>query len=431
MGFQVGSKPQERRRVVITGYGAITPVGLTVDEFWASLVDGRSGISDIEGFDASDLPVRIGAEVKEFDPGVYMPHKVSRRIDVSTQYGLAAAMQAVQQAKLEVDEELAPRVGVYVGSSAGPATMNYDTTIKLHERGARAVSPFFFATSGSESSAGEIALWLGACGPSASLTTACASGATSIGEAMRLIQFGVADVMVAGGTEAPVTRLNIAAAAACRALSRRNDDPARACRPFDKDRDGFVMGAGAGVLVLEEAEHARARGARILAELVGYGATTDAYHLTAPHPEGLGTKRAMRIALESGGLRPEDVDYVNAHGTSTELNDRSEVAALRDVLGERALQIPISSTKSMTGHLISGTGAVELIASVQAINHGVVPPTLNCEVPEDDQLNFVPSVAQQWDTDVVMSNSFGFGGHNAVLIVRRWEQEGSSATHAA
>ncbi|WP_030750751.1 beta-ketoacyl-ACP synthase II [Streptomyces sp. NRRL F-5135] len=431
MGFQVGSEPQDRRKVVITGYGAITPVGLTVDDFWASLVNGRSGISDIKGFDASDLPVRIGAEVKEFDPGVYMPHKVSRRIDVSTQYGVAAAMQAVQQAKLEVDEELAPRVGVYVGSSAGPATMNYDTTVKLHERGARAVSPFFFATSGSEATAGEIALWLGACGPSASLTTACASGATSIGEAMRLIQFGVADVMVAGGTEAPVTRLNIAAAAACRALSRRNDAPGRACRPFDKDRDGFVMGAGAGVLVLEEAEHARRRGATVLAELVGYGATTDAYHLTAPHPEGLGTKRAMRIALESAGLRPEDVDYVNAHGTSTELNDTTEIAALRDVLGDRALQIPVSSTKSMTGHLISGTGAVELIASVKAIQDSVVPPTLNCEVPEDDQLNFVPDVAQKWDTDVAMSNSFGFGGHNAVLIVRRWEQEGSSAADEA
>jgi 3-oxoacyl-[acyl-carrier-protein] synthase II len=356
-----------------------------------------------------------------------MPHKVARRIDPSAQYGLAAAMQAVHDARLEVDDELAPRVGVYVGCSVGAAQTTYDTTLKLEERGARAVSPFFFATSGGESVTDEIALWLGACGPSASLATACASGATCIGEAMRLIRYGVTDVMIAGGAEAPVTRLNIAAAAACRALSRRNDDPVLACRPFDKGRDGFVMGAGAGIVVLEEAEHARRRGARILAELVGYGATTDAYHLTAPHPEGLGTKRAMRMALDSAGLAPADVDYVNAHGTSTELNDRTEIAATREVLGAHATRIPISSTKSMTGHLISGAGAIELVASVQAIRTGVVPPTLNCEDPEDGELNFVPNVAQEWNTNVAMSNSFGFGGHNAVLIVRRWEETANAA----
>jgi len=410
-------------RVVITGCGAITPIGRTVDTFWDSLVNGRSGISTISGWDASDLPVRIGAEVQDFDPAEYMPHKVSRRIDPSVQYGLAAAMQAVRDAKLDVDEELAPRVGVYIGSSAGPAEMNYDTTIKLHERGVRTVSPFFFATSGSESAAGEVALWLGACGPSASITTACASGATCIGEASRLIRFGIADVMVAGGTEASVTRLNIAAAAACKALSTRNDEPERACRPFDRGRDGFVMGAGAGIVVLEEAEHARRRGAPVLAELAGYGATTDAYHLTAPHPEGLGTKRAIRMALESAGIGPRDVDYVNAHGTSTPLNDKTEVASIRDVLGEHALRIPISSTKSMTGHLISGTGAIELIACVQVIRSGVVPPTLNCDDPEDPELNFVPGAAQDWSTDVAMSNSFGFGGHNAVLVARRYRED--------
>ena len=414
-------RTQELRRVVITGTGAITPVGLTVEDTWQSLITGTSGIGMIEGFDASELPVRIGAEVKDFDPGTYMPRKISRRLDASSQYGLAAAMQAVHQAKLSVDDELAPRVGVYVGSSAGPADMNYDVTLKLHERGARAVPPYFFATSGSESAAGEIAMWLGACGPSSSITTACATGATCIGDAMRLIRFGVTDVMVAGGTESPVTPLNIAAAAACRALTR-NEDPDTACRPFDRARDGFVMGAGAGVVVLEEAEHAVRRGAPILAELVGYGSTTDAYHLTAPHPEALGVKRAMRIALESGDLQPEDIDYVNAHGTSTELNDRSEVQALRGVLGERVRDVPISSTKSMTGHLISGTGGVELIASVRAIREGIVPPTLNCDDPEESDLNFVTDGAQHRDVTTVMSNSFGFGGHNAVLIARKWEE---------
>lgn len=415
------------RRVVVTGTGVITPVGNTVDSFWKSLVDGRSGISAIETWDASDLPVHIGAEVKDFSPADYMPHKVSRRMDASAQYGLAAAMQAVREAKLEMDDDLSARTGVYLGSSAGAAQLTYDTTVKLHERGARAVSPFFFATSGSESAAGEVAMWLGARGPSSSLSTACASGATCIGEAARLIQFGVADVMVAGGAEAPVTRLNIAAAAACQALSRRNDDPQSACRPFDNERDGFVMGAGAGVVVLEEYEHALARGAHILGELAGYGATTDAYHLTAPHPDALGTKTAMRIALDSAGLRPEDVDYINAHGTSTRLNDATEVAAIRGVFGEHATRIPVSSTKSMTGHLISGTGAVELVAGLLAIRHNVVPPTLNCDDPLDPDLNFVPGVAQEWQVDVVMSNSFGFGGHNAVLVVRSLKEEESHA----
>ncbi|MEW2068782.1 beta-ketoacyl-ACP synthase II [Streptomyces sp. NPDC007346] len=409
--------------MVVTGTGVITPVGNTVEEFWASLMAGRSGISAIEGWDASHLPVRIGAEVKGFVPADYMPHKVSRRMDPSAQYGLAAAMQAVREAKLEMDEETAPRTGVYVGSSAGAAQLTYDTTIKLHERGPRAVSPFFFATSGSESTAGEVAMWLGARGPSSSLSTACASGATCIGEAARLIQFGVADVMVAGGAEAPVTPLNIAAAAACQALSTNNDDPDHACRPFDRARDGFVMGAGAGIVVLEEYEHALARGAQILGELAGYGATTDAYHLTAPHPDALGTKTAMRIALESAGLQPEDVDYINAHGTSTQLNDVTEVSAIRGVFGDHATRIPVSSTKSMTGHLISGTGAVELIACLQAIRHGVVPPTVNCDDPEDPDMNFVQGVAQEWQTDVAMSNSFGFGGHNAVLIVRKLQEE--------
>jgi 3-oxoacyl-[acyl-carrier-protein] synthase II len=413
--------------VVVTGTGVITPIGNTVESFWQSLIDGRSGISAIESWDASDLPVRIGAEVKDFDPAAYMPHKVSRRMDPSAQYGLAAAMEAVREAKLEMSDDLAARTGVYLGSSVGAAQMTYDTTVKLHERGARAVSPFFFATSGSESAAGEVAMWLGARGPSSSLSTACASGATCIGEAARLIQFGVTDVMIAGGAEAPVTRLNIAGAAACQALSRRNDDPSLACRPFDRERDGFVMGAGAGVVVLEEYEHALRRGAHILGELAGYGATTDAYHLTAPHPDALGTKTAMRIALESAGLQPQDVDYINAHGTSTQLNDSTEVTAIRGVFGEHATRIPVSSTKSMTGHLISATGAVELIASLLAVRRDVVPPTLNCNDPLDPDINFVPGVAQEWEVDVAMSNSFGFGGHNAVLVVRSLKEEESYA----
>ncbi|MGW0520237.1 beta-ketoacyl-ACP synthase II [Crossiella sp. NPDC003009] len=409
------------RRVVITGCGAVTPVGLTVEEHWSSLLAGRSGIGLIERFDAGDLPVRIGAEVKGFDPGEYLERTVYRRLDVSTQYGVAAAVQAAEAAKLVIGPELAPKVGVYVGSSAGPAQLTWDTTIKLHERGPRGISPFFFATSGSESSAGEIALKLGAHGPAANMSTACATGATCIGEALRLIQLGVTDVMIAGGAEASVTRLNIAGAAASRALSRRNEEPERACRPFDRDRDGFVMGEGAGVVVLEEAEHARRRGAPILAELAGYGATTDAYHLTAPHPEGRGAKAAMRTAMAGAGVAPSEVDYINAHGTGTALNDAAEAAAIRAVFGERAPEIPVSSTKSMTGHLISGAGAIELITAVMAIRDNVVPPTLNCDHPDDTGLNFVPHTAQQHRTDVVMSNSFGFGGHNAVLLARRWE----------
>lgn len=413
-----------RRRVVITGCGAITPVGLDTAQFWAALLAGRSGIAPITAFDAADLPTRFAGEVREFDPGEYMPSPAARRLSRFAQFAIAAALQAVEEAKLEVDEQLAHRVAVLVGSGYGANQLVHDAIATLQERGPRAITPYLAYTGSIDNASGEVATRLGATGPSGAIVTACATGSTCIGEGLRLIQHGTADVVIAGGADDAVTRLDMAAGASARALSRRNDEPERASRPFDRDRDGFVMGAGAGVVVLEEAGRALHRGAHILAELVGYGASTDAYHPTAPHPEGLGAKRAMRLALDDAALDPSDVDYINAHGTSTVLNDRTETEAIRTVFGDTAPGIPISSVKSMTGHMIGAAGAVELIATIHAIRSGVVPPTINCDDPEDPGLNYVPHHAQEHDVEVALSNSFGFAGHNAALVVARWRQEG-------
>ncbi|MDH6132239.1 3-oxoacyl-[acyl-carrier-protein] synthase II [Kitasatospora sp. MAA4] len=410
-----------RRRVVITGSGVISPIGLSTAAFWDSLLAGRSGIRRIESFDVSDLPTQIAAQVRDFDPEQYMPRKVWRRIDPFARYALAAAVEAVEAAKIEFDEELAPRVGVQIGSGYGPSTVQSQVTLGLLEHGPRRVGPFTSAASAIDSAAGEIALRFGAKGPSGAISTACASGTSAIGEAMRWIQYGACDVVLAGGADDSVTRSDIASACSARALSRRNDDPENACRPFDKERDGFIMASGAGVLVLEEAERAMRRGAPILAELVGYGASTDAYHPTAPHPEGAGAQQALRAALADARIDPSEVDYINAHGTSTTLNDRIETLAIRKVFGDHATRVPISSTKSMTGHMIGAAGAVEAIAAVHAIRDGVVPPTVNCFDPEDTELNYVPHTAQQHKVEIAMSNSFGFAGHNAVAIVRAWK----------
>ncbi|MBP2326038.1 3-oxoacyl-[acyl-carrier-protein] synthase II [Kibdelosporangium banguiense] len=411
-----------RRRVVITGWGAITPLGLTVTDTWAAMLAGRSGIHLVEGFETGDLGTRIAGQIRGFDPALYIPHKVSRRMDTYAQYAMAAATQAVESAKLTIDDELAPRTGVLIGSGYGPVNYNHGVANTLRDKGPRAVSPFAQIAGAIDNAAGEISMQFGAHGPSRALSTACATGTDSIGEAARWIQFGFADVVLAGGADNCITRGDLAGSGNARALSTRNDEPEKASRPFDEDRDGFVMSSGAGVLVLEEAEHALERGVPILGEVIGYGSTSDAYHWTAPHPEGAGAKAAMRLALQDAGALPSDVDYVNTHGTSTPIGDEREVHSIRAVLGDHATRIPVSSTKSMTGHMIGAGGAVEAIASCLAIQDGVAPPTINCERPLDPEMNFVAGVAQDHDIAVAMSNSFGFGGHNAVLVLRRWAQ---------
>ncbi|MFJ8913072.1 beta-ketoacyl-ACP synthase II [Amycolatopsis sp. NPDC102389] len=409
-----------RRRVVVTGWGAITPLGLTVEDTWSAMLAGRSGIRGIEAFDVSDLNTRIGGEVRGFDPDLYVPHKVSRRMDTYALYAMGAATQAMECAKLSIDEELAPRAGVLVGSGYGPVNYNHGVADTLRDKGPRSVSPFAQIAGAIDNAAGEISMQFGARGPSRAQSTACATGTDSLGEAARWIQFGFADVVIAGGADNCLTRGDFAGSGNARALSTRNDEPELASRPFDEERDGFVMSAGAGVMVLEEAEHALARGVPILAEIVGYGSTSDAYHWTAPHPEGAGAKAAMRAALADAGIGPSTVEYINAHGTSTPIGDEREVHAIREVLGEHALRIPVSSTKSMTGHMIGAGGAVEAIVSCLAMRDGVAPPTINCVKPLDTEMNFVAGTAQEHEISVAMSNSFGFGGHNAVLVLRKW-----------
>ncbi len=412
-----------RRRVVVTGWGAVTPLGLGVEDTWAAMLAGRSGIGAIRSFDVSDLSTRIGGEVRGFDPDLYVPRKVSRRMDLHALYALGAATQAVQSARLEIDEELADRVGVLVGSGYGAVSYNHTVADTLRAKGPRAISPFAQVAGAIDNAAGEISMRFGARGPSRAQSSACATGTDSLGEAARWIQFGFADVVIAGGADNCVTRCEIAGSGNARALSVRNDEPERASRPFDADRDGFVMSAGAGIMVLEEAEHALARGVPILAELIGYAATSDAHHWTSPHPEGAGAKAAMRAALDDASIEPQALDYVNAHGTSTPVGDEREVHAIREVLGTHATGIPVSSTKSMTGHMIGASGAVEAIVCCLAIRDGIAPPTINCDRPLDTEMNFVACHAQKHDIHVAMSNSFGFGGHNAAVILRRWASD--------
>ncbi|MFH8407845.1 beta-ketoacyl-ACP synthase II [Streptomyces sp. NPDC018019] len=419
------------RRVVITGCGAISPIGNTVEEFWAAATAGRSGIRPITRYDVATLPTRFAGEVVDFDPKPYMPNKVGRRLDRFAQFGLAAALQAMEQAGLTIGEELATRTAVLVGSGYGPGQLMQAAIHDLRDHGRRRMTPYLASGGSLDSAAGEIASRFGARGPSGATVTACATGATCVGDALRMIRHGYADVAIAGGADDAVNPLDLAAAANAGALSRRDDDPHLVSRPFDRQRDGFVMGAGAGIVVLEDAEHAVRRGATILAEAAGYGATTDAYHSTHPHPEGLAARRAMTDALDDAGMRPEDIDHISAHGTGTQLNDRIESAAIRAVLGDHAPRVPISSLKSMTGHMIGAAGAVELIAAVQTIRTGTVPPTVNCDDPEDTGLDYVPHRARTHPVRAVLSNSFGFGGHNAVLVVRAWPGAADTATRRA
>ncbi|KXK63974.1 beta-ketoacyl-[acyl-carrier-protein] synthase II [Micromonospora rosaria] len=411
---------QGPRRVVVTGCGVVSPIGSTTARFWAGLLAGRSGIGPLRRIDAAELPVRIGGEIHDFDPAPYMPRTLSRRIDAYAQYAIAAAAQAVAQAGLPADGGLGPRAGAFVGTAVGPTQLCVDGALASQRRGHRAVSPHFFAVSGQDHAVNEIALRYRIQGPTMSVATGCATGTTCVGEAMRLIRAGVVDVMLAGGADAPLTVLDVGAAAMAGALSRRNDDPQRASRPFDTGRDGFVMSAGAAVVVLEEAGHARDRGATILAELTGYGATTDGHHLTAPQPEGLGSGRAMTAALADAGIGPADVDHVNAHGTGTRLNDTVEVRAIRRVFGDHATRVPITANKSMTGHMLGAAGAAELVATVHTVRTGRIPPTINCDEPEDPELDLVRDRPRERPVRRAMTNSFAFGGHNAVLVVQRW-----------
>ncbi|MDK2821056.1 MAG: 3-oxoacyl-[acyl-carrier-protein] synthase [Clostridia bacterium] len=410
-----------KKRVVITGMGAITPFGTGKDKLWQSLVEGKSGIGPITRFDAENLPVTFAGEVKDFVPSDFINRKEIRRMDRFAQYAVAAARMAVEDASLDLEKEDRDRVGVIFGSANGGMETFQEQTKVLLEKGPNRISPFFVPMMIANMAAGLISINLGIRGVNFTVVNACASGTNSIGEAFRALQRGDADVVITGGSEASVTPLTVAGFAAMKALSTRNDDPAKASRPFENNRDGFVLGEGAGVLVLETLEHAEARGARIYAEISGYGCTADAYHMTAPSPEGETVTRAISLALEDAGLKPEDVDYINAHGTSTPLNDRQETLAIKKVFGDHAYKLAISSTKSMIGHLLGASGAVEAIATALSLYTGVIPPTINYEEPDPEcDLDYVPNEARQQPIEVAMSNSFGFGGHNATIVLRKF-----------
>jgi 3-oxoacyl-[acyl-carrier-protein] synthase II len=407
-----------KRRVVITGLGALTPLGNTVEASWDAAVSGKSGIDRITHFDPINMPVTIAGEVKGFDPGLALEPKEARRMAQFVCYGVEAARQAIQDAKLVIDHTNAHRIGVSVGSGIGGLQDIVDNHEALKNGGARKVSPFFIPGAIINMVAGMIAIKYGCKGPNVSLVTACATGAHNIGSSARMIQAGEADIMIAGGAEMATTELGIAGFAAVRALSTRNHDPQAASRPWDQDRDGFVLGEGAGVMVLEEYEHAKARGATIYAEMAGYGMSDDAYHLTATDPDGAGFIVCMEAAIKDSGLSKADIAYVNAHGTSTPLADPIEAGAIARVFADYHDDLAVSSTKSMTGHMLGATGAVEAIFGVLAIRDNVAPPTINLENPfQGNQLNLVPKVAQKKQIRAILSNSFGFGGTNTSLVI--------------
>lgn len=407
-----------RRRVVITGLGIISPVGNTVETAWQAIVAGRSGIGPVTKFDASTFSTRIAGEVKDFDIGAYLSAKEARRMDTFIHYGMAAGMQAVKDAGLAENPDNAERIGVCIGSGIGGLPLIESTKDEYAVGGVRKISPFFVPGSIINMISGNLSIVYGFKGPNISLVSACTTGTHCIGDAARIIEYGDADIMVAGGAESTVSPLGIGGFCAARALSTRNDDPATASRPWDKDRDGFVLGEGAGVLVLEEYEHAKARGAKIYAELVGYGMSGDAYHMTAPNADG--PKRSMEAALRNAGLNPGDVQYVNAHGTSTPLGDKNESEAIKLAFGDAAYKLVVNSTKSMTGHLLGGAGGIESLFTVLAIHHQVSPPTINIfeQDPECD-LDYCANIARQMKIEVAMNNNFGFGGTNGTLVFKR------------
>ncbi len=407
-------------RVFITGMGAVTPLGNDPGRFWNGLLEGRSGIHTVTRFDTTGIGTSFAGEVRDFDPGEYMDKKEARRADPFIQYAIAASRQAHEASGIDCTENDGRRIGVIIGSGIGGTTTWEANHRTLMEKGPARVSPFFIPMMIADMASGMVSIMLGARGSNFATVSACSSGAHAIGEAYEMIRRGQLDAVFAGGTEAPVTPLAMAGFSSMKALSERNDDPEGASRPFDKDRDGFVMGEGAGMLVLESEAHARARGAEPLAELAGYGATADAHHLTAPAPEGEGASRAMKLALERSGMSAADVDYINAHGTSTPLNDRFETQAIKGVFGGEVDRLKVSSTKSMTGHLLGAAGAIEAVASVFAVRNGVIPPTMNYTTPDPDcDLDYVPNEPQKQPIRAALSNSLGFGGHNVTLAFRR------------
>jgi len=407
--------------VVVTGLGALTPIGNDVETTWQNAINGVSGVGPITRIDSEPYAAKVAAELKDFDVEQFMDKKEARKMDRFTQYAVAASFMAVKDANLEITDEIAPRVGVWIGSGIGGMETFEQQYKTLLEKGPRRVSPFFVPMLIPDMATGQVSIALGAKGFNSCTVTACATGTNSIGDAYRVIERGEADVMITGGAEAPLTEMSFAGFTANKALST-NPDPKTASRPFDQDRDGFVMGEGAGILVLEELEHALARGAKIYAEIVGYGATGDAYHITAPAPNGEGGSRAMKQAVERSGLTVADIDYINAHGTSTPYNDKFETLAIKEVFGEHAHKLAISSTKSMTGHLLGAAGGVEAIFSVLAIKEGIIPPTINLQTPDPEcDLDYVPNKARKQEVRAALSNSLGFGGHNATIIFKKFD----------
>jgi 3-oxoacyl-[acyl-carrier-protein] synthase II len=408
-------------RVVITGLGVVTSLGRDLETFWSNLTAGKSGVSMIENFDVTEYPTRIAAEVKNFNLDEYVEKKESRRMDRFVQFAVAASIEALKDANLNVKEDTDPeRVGVYVGSGIGGLTTWEEQHRILLEKGPKRVSPFFIPMMIANMASGQISMITGAKGPNSTAVTACATGTHSIGDSFKKIQYGDADVMICGGAEATISPTGVAGFCALRAMSTRNDDPHKASRPFDVDRDGFVMGEGSGILILESLEHAQKRGARIYAEVIGYGMSGDAFHMTEPDPDG--AARCMSKAIKDAGIAPEDISYINAHGTSTPVGDRSETTAIKKALGDSAYKVAVSSTKSMTGHLLGAAGGVEAVICGLTIKNGLIPPTINLvnQDPECD-LDYVPNQARPANVEVAMSNSFGFGGHNATIIMKKFE----------
>jgi 3-oxoacyl-[acyl-carrier-protein] synthase II len=413
----------ELKRVVVTGLGAMTPIGNNVTDYWDGLMSGRNGVGQITLFDSSAHGCHIAAEVKNFDPSPYISAKDVKRMDRFVQFAVCASKQALKDANLEINALNAEQIGVLIGTGIGGLKVLEDQHEIYRTKGPDRNSPFMIPMMIANMAAGLTAIQVGAKGPNSCSVTACAAGSNAIGDAFRWVQRGFAQAMICGGTESAVTELSVSGFVACRAMSTRNDDPLHASRPFDVGRDGFVMGEGAGILVIEEMEHALARGARIYAELVGYGASCDAYHMTNQTPGGADAARAMSWCLKDAGLRPEEVSYINAHGTSTPVNDPTETSAIKKVLGDHAKQITVSSTKSMTGHLLGGAGGIEGVATALAVYHDRVPPTINLETPDPEcDLDYVPHVSREQEVKVALSNSFGFGGHNVTLAFKKFVQ---------
>ncbi len=414
----------ERKRVVVTGLGAITPIGTGKENFWNALLAGENGIGKITRFDASDLSAQIAGEVTDFDPARFIDKKEIKRMDRFTQFALAAAKFAIEDSKLDVEKIDGDRAGVFIGTGIGGMETLHNQYEKVFTKGASRISPFFIPMAITNMAAGNVAIAFKLRGPCECTVTACASGTNAIGDAFHLIQRGDADIMFAGGTEAAISPAGVAGFAAMKALcADHNDDPAHASRPFDKNRSGFVMGEGAGIILLEELDHAKARGAKIYAEIVGYGRNDDAYHITTPAPGGITQAKCMKLALDDAGLKPEDIDYINAHGTSTQFNDRGETEAIKNLFGEHAYKIPVSSTKSMTGHMLGAAGGVEAVATVLSIENNKVHPTINYETPDEGlDLNYVPNKFQEHEVNAAISNSFGFGGHNACVVFKKFTE---------